>query len=103
MNPVHTLPPYSPRGILKTSSHLHLGLPSGSFPSGLSTKILYGLLNSFVRSTCLAHLILFDFIALKYFVKRTNYEAPHYAAFSIFFSAPCSQTYSIYVHKELTL
>jgi hypothetical protein len=57
---------------------------------------------------CPIHLILLDFITLKYLVKRTTYEAPHYAVFSslpplppskvqIFSSAPCSQTLSIYV------
>jgi hypothetical protein len=40
INPVHTIPSYR-RSILILSTHLHLGLPSGLFPSGFSTKILY--------------------------------------------------------------
>jgi hypothetical protein len=34
-------PSQSPRSILIPSSHLRLGLPSGLFPSGFSTKTLY--------------------------------------------------------------
>jgi hypothetical protein len=35
-SPIHSIPPYptSWRSILKLSTHLHLRLPSGSFPSG---------------------------------------------------------------------
>jgi hypothetical protein len=40
INPVHTTPFYL-RSILKLSSHLRLGLPSGFFPSGFPTQILY--------------------------------------------------------------
>ena len=59
--------PTSWRSILILSSLLHLGLPSGLFPSGLPTKTLYTTLLSPVRATCPAHLILFYFITRKIF------------------------------------
>ena len=39
-----------------------LGLPSGLFPSGFPTKILYKPLFSSIRATCPMHLILLDWI-----------------------------------------
>ena len=54
--------PTSWRSILTLSTHLHLGLPSGLFPSGFSTNTLYNPLSSTIRATWPAHLILLYFI-----------------------------------------
>jgi hypothetical protein len=42
------------------STDLHLVLPSGLFPSGFPTNILYALLVSPIRATCPGHLILLE-------------------------------------------
>jgi hypothetical protein len=42
------------RSILILSIHLRLDLPSGLFPSGIPTNILYAFLFSPIRATCLA-------------------------------------------------
>jgi hypothetical protein len=63
---------------------------------------LYAFLILAMRSTCSVHLILLGLITLIILVKRTSYEAPHYAVFcsfpplppsylQIFFSASWSQ------------
>jgi len=41
IDPVHAPHPTPSRSILILSSHLHMGLPSGFFPSGFPTKTLY--------------------------------------------------------------
>jgi hypothetical protein len=106
--------PYHPilsllRSIMILSTHPRLGLPSGRFPSGFPTNILYGFLFSPFRATCYAHVIVLGFIILiTYLAKIKSYETPHYAVLSnlpslllssvqIFSSAPCSQTPSVCV------
>ena len=59
---IHTPHPTSWRFILILPSHLRLGLPSGLFPSGFPAKTLYTPLPSPIHATCLALLILLDFI-----------------------------------------
>jgi hypothetical protein len=63
-NPNHSIPSYLLRTILMLCTHLLLGLPSGLFPSGFPTSVLYAFnFYSFVL-TCPAHLILLDLIIL---------------------------------------
>ena len=50
--------PTSWRPILILSTHPRLGLPSGLFPSGFSTKTLYASLSSPIRTTCPTYLYL---------------------------------------------
>jgi len=45
-------------------------------------QILY-VIRPLMRAICPAHLITLNLIALLYMVKRTSYEVPHYAVFSI--------------------
>jgi hypothetical protein len=53
--------------MLLISSHLRLGLPSSSCPSGCPTKTLYAPFLSPKRATCPAHLILLDLINRRIF------------------------------------
>jgi hypothetical protein len=82
VNPLRRTDPISLRSILILSSHVRLGVPSGLFPSGFPTKILYAFRFSPIRATCPTDLTLLDLIVLFYLAKSTSYEAPHYAVFS---------------------
>jgi hypothetical protein len=66
--------PISLRSILLLSTHLRLGLPSGLYPSGFPTNILYAFLVSPIRPTCSAHLILLDtnYPDIYFLVPHTN-------------------------------
>jgi len=47
--------PTSLRSNLILSSHLHLGLPSGIFPSGFPTRTFYAFVIFAIRATCPSH------------------------------------------------
>ena len=70
LDPVHTPHSTSWRSILILSFHLHLGLPSGLFPSSFSAKTLYTPILSPTRATCPVHLILLEFITLTILVEE---------------------------------
>ena len=59
--------PNSWRSFLILSSHLHLGLPHGFFPSGFPTKTLY---TPLIHATCPAYHILPDLITSIIFVEE---------------------------------
>jgi len=62
INPLHTSPPHS----LKT----HFNIPSGLFPSHLSTSTLYAPLLSSIRAISPAHLVLLNLITRLIFGKQ---------------------------------
>jgi hypothetical protein len=100
MHPVHNPPP--PRSILILSSLLHLGLPSGLFPSDFSPKILYEFLTCPIRATCprpSQSSWLHDPNNIWWSVR---YEAPHYTVFSIWLIFQTTQ-YSYYCTSVPTL
>jgi hypothetical protein len=77
--------PISLRSILILSTQLRLGLPSGLFPSGFPTNILYAFLfaPSVLRALSSSSSLTWSFWL--YLEKSTNYEAPHYKVCSNFY------------------
>lgn len=69
------------RYILILSPHLCLSLPSGLFPSGFVTRILYAFFYLLIRATCPAHLILSDLIILISFCEGCKLQINWYAIF----------------------
>jgi hypothetical protein len=96
--------PVSLKSILILSTHLRIGLPSGLFPSGFPTNILYAFLVSLIRATYPAYLILDSIIviilgeAYELWSSLCSFLRPPVTSVSsvyIFSSAPCSQTPSV--------
>ena len=63
LSEVHPLPSITTsfKSILILSSHLHISLPKGLFPSGFPTKALYAFLDCSICAMCPAHLSRLDF------------------------------------------
>jgi hypothetical protein len=57
INPMHTIPSYHSKIHFHIVHPLRLGLPSGLFPSGNPTNIIYAFNFSPIRATCPVHLI----------------------------------------------
>jgi len=81
INPVHTPLLVSRRSFLTVSSHLRLGLPSGLFSSGFSTKTLYApLLSSYVLHTTFIsfeiRIIMTNFTSLEFLLKSNRCPFP---------------------------
>ena len=74
--------PTSWRPILRLSSYLRLGLPSGLFPPVFPTENMYTPLLSSIHATCPAHLILLVFITRPILAKEYRWQAYHYVVFS---------------------
>ena len=97
---IQSTPPHptSWKSILILSFHLRLGLPSGLFPSGFHTKILYTPFLSSVCATCPAHLIILYLSSGQYWVRSTDHSAPHYAASS---TPPVTSTRRNFLNKKI--
>jgi hypothetical protein len=69
---IQSIPPPFSKIYFVLSTHLRLGLPSGLFPFGFPTDILYAFLFS-ICVTCLDYLILIDLIILIMFGEEYNF------------------------------
>jgi hypothetical protein len=92
--------PYPHIPLPEEPSHLHLGLPSGLFPSGFRTKTLYTPLPSPLRATCPAHLILLEFITRTIWWNAHEKENSKYSEKKICLSATLSSTYPTSAGRE---
>ena len=82
INAVHASPSW--RSILILLSHLRLGLSSGLFPSGLTTKNLHATLLYPIRVICPAHLILLD--SITQIILSDEYRSQSYSLCSLIHS-----------------
>ena len=107
INPIHAFP-YHFLSHFLLFSHLQLGLPSGLFPSGFPTKILYAPPLFPIRATFSAYLFFFELITrIKFDEQYRSLSSPLYTILhsllprpsqaQIFSSTLYSQTPSVYV------
>jgi hypothetical protein len=99
--------PISLWSIVILSTHLCLGLPSGNYPSGFPTDILYAFLFSTICGTCPTHVILLHLNILITFVKEYKLRSSSLCSFlqspvtsslfgpNILLSTLCSNTLSL--------
>jgi hypothetical protein len=88
--------PISPRSILILSTHLRIGRPSGLFPSGYPTNILYAFLFSLFVQLALPISSSLTWSFTLHLGKSTIYGAPRYTVSSNFLSLrPSSLCYTI--------
>jgi hypothetical protein len=111
IDPVYTTPSYlCLRSIFMLFTRLHLGLPSGLFPSDFPTNVLYAFPHSCYMPR-LSHPLSLDHCNYTWRRVQVN-GAPQYAVLSkllslhlssvqIFFSVLCSQTPSVYAKNSL--
>ena len=112
---IQSIPPHTTswRSILMLSSHLRQGLPSGLLLSGFRTKTPYTSFPSPIRATCLAHLIVLDFITRKILGKQYRSLRSSLRSFlhcpviplpckTHIFSTPYSQTPWAYVPPSMS-
>ena len=84
--------PTSWRSILILPSHLRLGLPSGFFPSSLSTKSLHAPLLFPIRATCSFMKFVLMLSLKKYLVRNTDDKASLYVVFATLLPHNTSKT-----------
>ena len=81
------------------SFHLRLVLPAGLYPWSLSTKTLCATFLTLIRATCVAHIILLDFIIP---VRRGGFQSWSFSLCSLLHSpTPYSQILSTYVPPSM--
>jgi hypothetical protein len=89
---LQSIPPH-PISLLILSNYILLALPSGLFPSGFPTKILY--------SSCPAHLSLLDLIILIIFAEEYRFLSSSLCSFIILIIRTINCRISEWIHFSL--